>query len=120
MFEHQEIVNIEISELQTHVKKLCDEGYRLVQIGCTALDHFQIDYTFDKDHKFFDLRIKLPKEEPKLNSISTIYLPACFYENELHDLFGIQVSGMAIDFGGKFYRIAEKNPFINPKNLEEK
>ena len=48
-------------------------------------------------------------------SISSIYLCAILYENEIHDLFGVQVAGIAIDFKGKFYKTAIKFPFASAK-----
>jgi len=118
MYEKQEIKSIQKSELLEQTKKLCDDGYRLVQICCTKLDHLQLDYTFDKEYQFYGLRLKLGFEKPELPSISGVYLAACLYENELHDLFGIKVDGMAIDFGGKFYRITKENPFMNVDNID--
>ena len=61
------------------------------------------------------MRLSLPGEEPHLPSISSIYLCAVLYENEIHDLFGVQVAGIAIDFKGKFYKTAIKFPFATAK-----
>jgi ech hydrogenase subunit D len=33
------------------------------------------------------------------------------YENEIHDLFGLVVKDIAIDYGGSLYRTAIKTPF---------
>jgi ech hydrogenase subunit D len=112
MFEEQEITVIDKAELLTRVQTLVNDGYRLVQIGCTKLvDKFQIDYTFDKDYKFYDLRVELSLEKPELPSISAICAPAFLYENEMHDLFGISISNISIDFKGKFYRLEKEAPF---------
>lgn len=117
MFETQETIVIEKSDLTNQISQLQKQGYRLVQISCTVLDHFQVDYTFDKDYKFKNLRIKLPKDKRELSSISNTYLTGALYENELHDLFDIKVEGMLIDFHGKFYRTAKKYPFLDTKNI---
>jgi ech hydrogenase subunit D len=117
MFETQETIVIEKEKLLSHVQQLQKEGYRLVQISCTVLDYLQVDYSFDKDYKFKNLRIKLPKDDKKLPSISTIYLTGALYENELHDLFDIHVEGMLIDFHGKFYRTVKKYPFLDTQNI---
>jgi ech hydrogenase subunit D len=37
------------------------------------------------------------------------------YENEIHDLFGVPVDGLTIDFKGNFYKTAVKYPFGSPK-----
>jgi hypothetical protein len=46
-----------------------------------------------------------------LPSISDIYWSAFTYENEIHDLFGIRVSGLVLDFKGRFYRLKTKTPW---------
>jgi ech hydrogenase subunit D len=114
MFEKQVIENIKKDELLERVATFAKEGYRLVQISCTRLDKLVVDYSFDKDYKFHNLRFELPLEGAELPSISDIYFASFTYENELHDLFGINVSGINIDFGGKFYRINEERPFNKP------
>jgi len=112
-YEEQEIVIIDKEELLSAVQTLMDDGYRLVQIGCTKLvDHLQVDYSFDKDYKFYNLRIKLSLTNLELPSISAICLPAFLYENEIHDLFGVNVTNISIDFKGKFYRLEKDAPFM--------
>ena len=39
------------------------------------------------------------------------------FENEAHDLFGVDIEGIAIDFGGNFYALAQKEPMtiISPE-----
>ena len=117
MVEEQEIIVIKTSELLEKVKGLEADGYRLVQICCTRTDKLIVDYTFDdaKTYKFINYRMELPLEGAELPTISGIYLAAFIYENELHDLFGIKIENIAIDFGGNFYRIDAKQPFNDPK-----
>ena len=40
-----------------------------------------------------------------------MYWNSFIYENEMHDLFGIQVRGMNIDFKGTLFQTAVKFPF---------
>jgi len=112
MFEIQEIVNIAVNDLLAQVKRLAAEKYRMVQISCTQIqDDFSLDYTFDKDGKFYGLRISIPVAAATLPSISGEIFAAFLYENEIHDLFGIKFSGLVLDYGGNFYRIEKKAPF---------
>ncbi len=111
MFEEQEIVAIKGDELVDMVRGLADEGYRLVQICCTKLDVFHIDYSFDKDYRFLNLRLPVPLDGARVSSVTGIYWGAFTYENEIHDLFGVEFEGINIDYGGNFYRIASKAPF---------
>ena len=50
-------------------------------------------------------------------SITDRFLEAFVFENETHDLFGVDVQGIAIDFGGNFYALAQKEPMtiISPE-----
>jgi len=114
MFEKQEIITINKESLLEKVQEMREDGYRLVQIGCTPLAEFQLDYSFDREGKFVDLRFTIPREDPELPSITGIYLCAFTYENELHDLFGINVTDIAVDYGGNFYRIKAKPPLPPP------
>jgi hypothetical protein len=50
-----------------------------------------------------------PEEE--IQSISVIYPNAFLYENEIHDLFGLTIKNMTIDYHGTLYRTAIKVPF---------
>ena len=113
-FEKEKTIPIEKEKLLEEIRKMKDGGYRLVQIGCTPRDVFQMDYSFDREGKFVDLRFTIPRKDPELPSVTGIYLCAFTYENELHDLFGIEVTGIALDYGGNFYRTEEKPPLPPP------
>ena len=43
-------------------------------------------------------------------SITGDFLEAFVWENEIHDLFGINFDGIAIDFHGAFYALATPSP----------
>ncbi|HXC63466.1 MAG TPA: NADH-quinone oxidoreductase subunit C, partial [bacterium] len=57
-------------------------------------------------------RLCLPLDARSLPSITGSYLAAFIYENELQDLFGVKVEGLALDFKGNFYMKAKETPFI--------
>jgi ech hydrogenase subunit D len=120
MFEKQEIFCIEQAALLESIHRVFDEGYRLVQVGCTAGEMFKLDYTFDKEYKFLDFRLKVPVGDAVVPSISGIYACAFTYENEIHDLFGIRFDGMNINYNGNFYRVGVKAPFHIFKNSSDK
>ncbi|NLL04996.1 MAG: NADH-quinone oxidoreductase subunit C [Clostridiaceae bacterium] len=113
MSEKQEFKSITIDKLVSTVKELSAKGYRLVQISCTKLDeNMQLNYSFDKDYEFLNLKLDVGKDA-QLPSVSDIYWSALLYENEIHDLFGLSIEGMAIDFKGNLYKTAVKTPFGN-------
>lgn len=112
--ENQTTTNIEVGQLIGYVERFRNNGYRLVQIGCTkAGDFFEINYSFDKDYHFENIRITV-LQDTEIPSISGMYWNSFIYENEMHDLFGIQVRGMNIDFKGTLIRTAVKFPFSQP------
>ena len=120
MIEKQTIISIPVSDLKGKVSSAFVEGYRLVQIGCTRLsDKVEVNYTFDKDYEFVNYKIELPLENAELESITPIYWAAFTYENEMHDLFGINVKNINIDFKGGFYTTSVKTPFAQPKQSGE-
>ncbi len=111
MSEPQEIMPIGKNDLVGRVAHLFAEGYRLVQISCTTLESaYELTYSFDKDYRFKNLRITVVPDE-EVPSVSVIYPNAFLYENEIHDLFGLVVKDIAIDYGGSLYRTAIKTPF---------
>jgi ech hydrogenase subunit D len=116
MIEEQKLVNIEIKDLLSQVGDYYKSGYRLVQIGCTKLpEYLEINYSFDQDYHFVNLKIKVVDLEIEVPSVSNIYWSAFLYENEIHDLFGVKFKDIAVDYRGNFYRTSVKRGF-NPKN----
>ena len=113
----QQIIDIQVSELLDRAKDMLAQGQRLVQICCTKLpDKLELQYSFDRDYAFTSFRITLPNVDGAIPSISSVYLSAFLYENEIHDLFGVKVTGIAVDYQGKFYRTATPRAF-NPEAL---
>ncbi|MDP8217226.1 MAG: NADH-quinone oxidoreductase subunit C [Candidatus Theseobacter exili] len=115
---NQEIKELKENELISNVSRLFKEGYRLVQISCSKSDKLQLDYSFDKEYFLLNLRLFLSLENPEVQSITDIYWSAFTYENELHDLFGIHVREINVDFKGNFYRIQEDAPFLNSDSIQ--
>ena len=115
MVEEQEMVSIDKKELVGAAAELLASGYRLVQICCTTLaDGYEMNYSFDRDYRFRNLRFTVkPGEE--VQSISCIYWNAFLYENEIHDLFGIPITNIAIDYRGTLYRTRVPSPFALPE-----
>ncbi len=99
------------SRLIGEVETLKNAGYRLAAISCVKVGEvYEINYSFDKEYELENLRITVTGDAD-VPSITGMYWGAFVYENEMHDLFGIQVRGMNIDFKGTFIRTAIKYPF---------
>jgi ech hydrogenase subunit D len=112
----QTFESIPVQALVGKVGELRRQGYRLVQIGATRLpEHVELTYSFDRESRLANLRFQVPAAEARVPSISSIYWCAFLYENELHDLFNVQVDGMAVDFHGHLYETTVKFPFGSTK-----
>lgn len=121
MIEEPKLLDIPLNELRPRVEAMKKDGYRLVQINCTKLpEQFEVNYSFDKGYAFINLRVTLPLVNDGLLSVSPVYMSAFLYENEIHDLFGINVREMVLDYKGNFYRLAQKAPFATPPPAPEK
>ncbi len=102
--------------LLDRVRAFRDLRYRLVQISAARLpDSMEITYSFDLAGHMISLRILLPPEDLNIPSISSIYACVLLYENEMHDLFGIHVHDMAVDFKGNLYKTSVKYPLGSTK-----
>ena len=121
MVEEQEMLSIDRKELVGAAAELDASGYRLVQICCTTLaEGYEMNYSFDRDYQFKNLRFTLKSGE-EVPSISRIYWNAFLYENEIHDLFGIPITNMVIDYRGTLYRTRVPSPFgLTEKPAEQK
>ena len=82
-------------------------GYRFVTM--TVVDkgeEFDIYYHFDLEYELTTCQLVLKKGET-LPSISGICFAAVVVENEIQDLFGITISGLAIDYEKHFILAAD-------------
>jgi ech hydrogenase subunit D len=93
-------------------------GWRLALINATtvpAADEatpgiFELSWAFAKDLEFETIRENVAQTD-ELPSISEFFGAAFLYENEIRELFGINVTGLGLDLQGQLYKTAEKVPF---------
>ena len=112
MSDEQTYLSLPPDALLAKVRELREQGWRLVQIGATPLgETIELNYSFDRAGKFLNLRLTLPSATAHVPSVSSIYWCAFIYENEMHDLFRVQVEGIAVDYKGKFYKTTVPYPF---------
>jgi ech hydrogenase subunit D len=110
MMEPQTIVPISVGEVVQKAEQEKKDGCRLVLMSCTKIDeNFEITYTYEKDLRLRNYRITV-KQGDEIPSISGVYWGSFVYENELNDLFGLNVTGINIDFKGTFFQTSVKHP----------
>lgn len=111
MMETQTIIPISVGDIVPKAEQAKKDGHRLVLISCTKIEEiFEIIYSYEKDLRLVHYRITV-KQDDEIPSISGVYWGSFVYENEIHDLYGIHVKGINIDFKGTFYKTAVKHPF---------
>lgn len=114
-----------IDELLPHVQALKGVGARFVQMHAERnVDNgtYRLLYTFinvraaqehiarDGSYAIENLVVEGIDQYQEIPSISSYY-PAVFpFENETHDLFGLAITDMQIDFKGFFYQVSTAEP----------
>lgn len=76
----------------------------------------ELIYSFDKSYELIHLRMSVAPGD-HVPSISAIYDMAFLYENEIHDLFGLVVDGISLDFKGTFYQKQAARPFCSTNGV---
>ena len=114
-----------IDELLSHVQALKGVGARFVQMHAERnIDDgtYRLVYTFidvraaqehiaqDGSYAIENLVVEGIDQYQEIPSISSYY-PAVFpFENEAHDLFGLAIADMQLDFKGFFYQVSTAEP----------
>lgn len=96
--------------VQMHAERNVDDGtYRLVYTFINvraAQEHIAQDGSYAIENLVVE-GIDQYQEIPSISS----YYPAVFpFENEVHDLFGLAITDMQIDFKGFFYQVSTAGP----------
>ena len=71
---------------------------------------FEIAWAFAKDREFETIREQICVGDA-VPSVSEFFGAAFLYENEIRELFGINVTGINLDLQGQLYQTATKIPF---------
>lgn len=109
-----EAYTLETVDIETLYKIALEKqrsGYRLAQICATAFEGYnEVIYSFALDYTFENYKIIVPIES-EINTISDFFPSAMLFENEMKELFGVQIKSINPDYQDKLYRIAVKTPF---------
>lgn len=102
---------VDCSEVPALSKRMLSEGYRMVQIcGVTKEGMTGLVYSFDRDHEMVCYTVNVPFGTP-VASITPEYWAAFVYENEIHDLFGVEFTDSKLDYKGNFFRMSVQTPW---------
>lgn len=107
-----EVIDVEnLLERVMYQKKM---NHRLSQICAVYVnDKLELSYSFadDETNQYHNLRLIVDKET-EVYSITEFYPYAFLYENEMKELFGVNVQMINLDYNNKLYRIDEETPFL--------
>lgn len=97
-----------VGELVQRAAELKSKGWRFVQC-CASRDGeamFELVYSFSDDaaNELANLRLHVSANE-EVPSVGALFPAAFMFENEMHDLFGLNVTDMNLDFRGGFYHL---------------
>lgn len=122
--EKQVFTAIELPALLASAQAYERSGARFVQCcaapgadaagtdGAGADGALELTYSFDTGAALENLHVTaVPGDE--IPSITSLFPAAFVFENEMHDLYGISVSGISVDFAGKFYTVATPSPMTS-------
>lgn len=114
-----------IDELLSHVQALKGVGARFVQMHaerCVDDGSYRLVYTFinvraaqeqiarDGNYAIENLVVEGIDQYQEIPSISSYYSAVFPFENEAHDLFGLAITDMQLDFKGFFYQVSTAEP----------
>ena len=116
--DHPTFETIELADLTSRVADFKERGYGFVQLCATTLEaSCELLYTFSDpertDPGLTGIIVEVP-DGTHVPSITEWYPAAFVFENETHDLFGIDVEGINLDFEGEFYTVPVAYP-MNPR-----
>jgi hypothetical protein len=111
------------------VSRLRDEGFRLMVINATSIlpataqagapaseeGAVELTWSFEYEGRLEHVR-ELVAPGASVPSVSQLYSYAYLYENEIAELFGVNVTGRNVDFKGQLYQTSEKVP-MSPKAI---
>ena len=94
------------------------DGWRLIMINATSLraaadvaeGSCDLSWTFEKGNALEHVRERVAPGD-QVPSVQAIYSFAFLYENEIRELFGVDVTGMLVDFKGELYKTVTRVPF---------
>ncbi|WP_242369995.1 NADH-quinone oxidoreductase subunit C [Adlercreutzia muris] len=111
---------VPLAEVHDLAARRAEEGWRYVQIlAVNTEEGIDLVYSYMKDGLLENDTVAAVGADDAVPSITDLFLEAFVCENEIHDLYGVAIENIAIDFGGMFYQLAEKAPMtvVSPEQL---
>ena len=111
MRENYELKILSPDQITVKAHSLKNKGARLSQIcSVRTKDGYDLLYSYVIGKKNKNYKVSIP-EDAVIESITAIFPNAFLYENEMSELFGINIKYIALDYKNKLYDIAVETPF---------
>lgn len=105
------IEDIEEGELMPRCAMLKSQGWRLCQIHSVRIPGgYELTYTLANGYDMHNFKIKV-EEGAAVPSITPIYACAWIYENEIAELFGVDIKNILMSYDRKLYKLCVETPF---------
>ena len=111
MRENYKLIVIDPMDLPNKVLEEKRKNNRLVQI-CSVSDEggYELSYSFAEGYDFINYRINIA-EDVEIPSIADLFPSAALYENEMKELFGVNIQHINLDYNNQLYKIDVETPF---------
>lgn len=109
MTTEAQFVPTSLDRLLERAQDFKSKGWRFVQCCATRTGDslFELLYTFtdDSTQEIASLRVSSVGPADEVPSVGGLFPCAFMFENEMHDLFGINIVGITLDYRGGFYHL---------------
>ncbi len=116
-----ELIEIGVGDVIDTAFIMKNADMRLSQICAAYSDgNLELSYSYANDdtYQFTTYRVVLEDPSTEVLSITALYPYAFLYENEIKELFGVNVAMISLDYENKLYRIGVEAPFAKKKEVE--
>lgn len=111
MREIYKLIVIDPVDLPNKVLEEKRKNNRLVQICAVSVQGgYELSYSFAEGYDFINYRINIA-EDVEIPSIADLFPSAALYENEMKELFGVNITSINLDYNNQLYKIDVETPF---------
>ncbi len=102
---------VAVGELMPRSALLKTDLWRLCQIHSVRVSSgYEVTYSFAKDYELKHFKLCVSEEEA-VPSITPIFACAWMYENEIAELFGVNIENIQMSYEKKLYKLNVETPF---------
>lgn len=108
---------IELSQAMDVARAKHDAGWRFVEVHANRPykdQGLEVVWTYvDETTQSFEAYETFVEPGTRIPSVSGLFPCAFMYENEMHDLYGLPVDGITLDYKGNWYGLTIETPMVD-------